>query len=181
MKPLSSLGYFNLTMLAKPACDRQIFKVIRKNKFRSIVEVGMGDGTRVEKMIRVARKFAISPSLRYTGVDSFDARATGDPLPLIKMHRKLNFQDVKTQLVPGNLASAIARIANSHVRTDLIVISSGYSESDLESSWFYMPRMLHSSSLVLVQSRENGEFKSLNRLQIEKLADNRQDQRSIAA
>ena len=89
--------------------------------------------------------------------------------------------DAKTQLVPGNLQSAIPRIANSHVRTDLIVISAGYDKAELEASWFYFPRMLHSASLVLVQNEAGQQFKLMNRLEIEKLAESQSRHRAKAA
>jgi hypothetical protein len=172
VKPLSSFGYMHLTMLSKPACDRSIYKLIRKHKFRSFIEIGMDTGSRSLNMISVAKKYGVSPNVRYTGVDLFDARAPDQAkLQLIEMHRKLKAIDAKTQLVPGDVQSAIARIANSHVRTDLIVISAGTDEALLESSWFYFPRMLHSGSVVLIQKGEGQEFKSMNRLEIEKLAE----------
>lgn len=181
VKPLSALGYLNLSMLSKPASDRALYKAIKKNKFRSIIEIGMGDGQRALNMIRTAKRFSLTPSIRYTGVDLFDARENGSPLPLIEMHRKLKTEDLKTQLVPGELASSIARIANSHVRTDMIVISAGFDEAELDSSWFFLPRMLHSTSNVFIQRDSEGQFQKMNRLQIEKLASNQTGQRSAAA
>ena len=172
----------HLTMLSKPACDRSIYRLIRKHKFRSFVEIGMEDGTRCENMIRVAKKYGVSTNVRYTGVDQFDARDAGLPkLALIDMHRKLKGTETKIQLVPGDIRPAIARIANSHVRTDLIVISAGFDDGELSSSWFYFPRMLHSGSLVLLQTVAGGEFKPMNRLEVEKLAEQGTPVRSVAA
>ena len=123
-------------------------------------------------MLKVAQKSAGSMSIRYTGIDSFDARNENQPsLPLIQIHRKLKEFEAKTQLVPGDITSAIPRIANSHVRTDLIVISAGFDPTALENSWFYFPRMLHSSSFVAVQKEAAGPFEMLNRHQIEKITE----------
>jgi hypothetical protein len=172
----------HLTMFAKPACDRAIFKLIRKNKYRSFIEIGMQDGSRCLNMIRVAKKFGMSTNLRYTGVDQFDARENQEqPLSLIEMHRRLKSSEAKIQLVPGDLQPAITRIANSHVRTDLIVISAGFDAQSLESSWFYFPRMLHSGSIVMIQKIHDGPFTCLNRLQIEKLATPRPINKPMAA
>ncbi len=74
MKPLSSLGYMHLTMFSKPVCDRSIYKLIRKHKIRSFIEIGMESGARSLNMIQVAKKYGVSPNVRYTGVDQFDAR-----------------------------------------------------------------------------------------------------------
>ena len=182
MKPLSTLGYINLSMLAKPVCDREIYKTIKKYKFRSFVEIGMANGTRSQNMIRVAKKFGVATNVRYTGVDEFDARGESqEPLSLIEMHKNLKAMDVKTQLVPGDVKSAVARIANSHVRTDLIIISAGVDVEALKASWFYFPRMLHSASIVMVQKSAGAGFRRLNRMQIEKLANKQRPATSAKA
>lgn len=182
MKSLSTMNYMYLTMFAKPVCDRMIYKLIRKNKYRSFVEIGMQDGIRSHNMIQVAQKFGVSSSIRYTGVDHFDDRSSNQTkLSLIDMHRRLKALDAKTQLVPGDLQPAISRIANSHVRTDLIVISAGFDADSLAASWFFMPRMLHSGSRVLVQRELGGNFECLNRLQVEKLAEKQSPGKSMAA
>ena len=181
MKPLSSLKYMQLTMFSTPVYDRLVYKLIKKHKFRSILEVGLESGTRSEMMIRVAEKFGASPNVRFTGVDQFDARDKGQSqLPLIDMHRRLKLHNAKTQLVPGDIQSAISRIANSHVRTDLIVIAAGFDAQALETSWFYFPRMLHAASIVLVQNEAGQEFNALGRLEVEKLAEKVKPRRAAA-
>lgn len=141
----------------------------------------MEDGERALNMLRVASKFAVTPNLRYTGVDLFEAAERAEPLKLIEMHKRLKIEGVKVQLVPGELGSAVSRIANSHVRTDLIVIGHGFDEVQLEQSWFFMPRMLHSGSVVMIQRRPEESFEVYNRLQIEKLATNSPNRQSKAA
>ncbi len=142
----------------------------------------MEDGARCEAMIRVATKYGASQNVRYTGVDQFDARVEGQKkLQLIDMHRRLKSTQAKIQLVPGDLQSAISRIANSHVRTDMIIISSGYDQAALDATWFYFPRMLHSGSLVLIQPGAGQPFQSMTRLEVEKLAEHKSPKRSLAA
>jgi len=55
---------------------------------------------------------------------------------------------------------------------------SGVSEKSLEQAWFYFPRMLQSSSIVMTQRQFNGPFETLNRLQVEKLTANRSVRRA---
>lgn len=183
MKPLSSLGYLHLNMMSKPACDREIYKLIRKNRFRSFIEIGMGDGKRAENMIRVAQKFGASTNTKLTGLDEFDGRDESlGKLSLIEMHRRLKaYGNAKTQLVPGDLKQGIAKIANSHLRTDLIVISARYQQEMQEETWFYFPRMLHAGSVVLIQRETGGSFETLNRLQIEKLSKTENSRQAVAA
>lgn len=171
MKPMSAFRFFCLTRFGKPVEDRAVYSAIRSGKFRSIIEIGLGDGSRAEKLIQVANKFAVTGTIRYTGVDLFEAREEAQSkLSYREMHKRLSNMEAKVQLVPGDLASAITRIANSHVRTDLILISAGHDAEALAESWMYFPRMLHAGSTVLIQRLSGQKFQSLSRLEIEKLA-----------
>jgi len=151
----------------KPISSFRFLKMIKQREIRSIIEVGLGDGTRCEKLIAVAQRFS-EEKVRYTGVDLFDARESSTPLKLIEMHRRLKSVDAKTQLVPGDIGSALPRIANSHLRTDLILISAGFDREQFSTVKSFLPRMLHASSLVLIQSKQEAEFKKISRLEIEK-------------
>ena len=166
MKPLSTLGYYQLTMLAKPIADRAIFQLIKKNKFQSFLDIGLGTRDRCQQILRVADKFGNKP-IRYTGIDLFDARPD-EPLKLIEMHKKLKAFDAKTQLVPGPVGPSIERIANSHLRTDLIIVSAGTQRSEMDAVMSFFPRMLHANSLVLIQSKPDQKMEQLTRLDIER-------------
>lgn len=179
MKPLSTLGYHYLTLLSKPAADRTVYQLIKKNKFQSFLEIGMGTGDRCQQILRVANKFSNKP-VRYTGIDLFDARPEGT-FKLIEMHKKLKAFEAKTQLVPGPVGPSIERIANSHMRTDMILISPGTPKSELDSVMSYFPRMLHANSLVLLQPRAGEKMKQLTRLDIERWAKQVKDANKPAA
>ena len=173
MQSISNLKYFFLSSFSKPACNRSIYRAIKKSKTASILEIGMGDATRAETIIQVAKKFSGSGAVRYTGIDNFEAA----PNPQIKLkdcHQRLNRLDVKLQLVPGEMYSSLHRIANAHTRTDLLIISAGYDLDSLNNSWFYIPRMLHATSLVFLQDATDpqGIFKMLSRLEIERMVKN---------
>jgi hypothetical protein len=171
VKPISAFKFFQLTWLNKPASDRAIYKMIKRRNVSSIVEIGMGDGSRCCNMLAVARKFNPDSKVKYTGVDLFEGRDEDQsPLKLIEMHRQLNAVDAKTQLVPGDLVSALPRIANAHARTDMVIISAGFAEEDFEATQMFLPRMLHPSSVVLIQDYEDEEFFVHSRLEIEKMA-----------
>jgi len=179
VKPLSTLGYHHLTLLSKPAADRTVYQLIKKNKFQSFLEIGMGTGQRCQQILRVADKFSNKP-VRYTGIDLFDARPEGT-FKLIEMHKKLKAFEAKTQLVPGSVGPSIERIANSHLRTDLILISPGTQKSELDSVVSFFPRMLHANSLVLLQTQEGQKMKQLTRLDVERWAKRAKDGKSGAS
>lgn len=169
MKPISGLGYFVLSAFSNPASNRIIYRTIRRSRIASIVEIGVGDAERAANMIRVAKKYSGSGSVRYTGIDLFEADLQS-PITLKECHRKLGGLDVKLQLVPGDVASGVNRIANSHLRTDLVVISGSNNTAALDDIWFLVPRMLHATSVVFLQESgdEEGYLERLGRLEIER-------------
>ncbi len=183
MKPISKLKYFQLTLFGKPACDRKVYKTVCKQRVSSIVEIGLGDGARASNLIRLAQTYSGSADVRYTGVDMFEGRNDGNALALRTAYKDLNALGAKVRLVPGELATAVPSIANAHVRTDLIVISGNYDPASIDSCWFYVPRMLHAGSTVLLQSPDSveGEFDMLTRLDVERMANRNKEQRKSAA
>lgn len=171
VKPISKLRYFQLAMFSNPACDRVLYKAIKKYKIASIVEIGLGNLVRAENMIRVATRFAGSSRVRYTGVDLFEGRPDSEPSVRFKdAHQRLKKYDVRLQLAPGEVFPALTRIANSHMRTDLIVVSAGYDSASLVETWFYIPRMLHAASLFFIQDPGDisSKFERLSRVEIER-------------
>ncbi len=171
MKPVSKLQYFSWSHFSKPTNDRIAYRTIKKNKFRSIVEVGLGEGVRCERMIRVAQKYSGSSTIRYTGIDMFDGRgASKTQLKLIEMHRQLNGMGAKAQLVPGDFGSSIQRIANSHLRTDLVVIQCDdadvFAVEAFAAGWKFLPRMLHASSQLILFFPDD-EYEVFNFLDVE--------------
>ncbi len=181
MKTLSAFGYFCLSRFSKPVADRKIYRLIRDNKVSSIIEFGLGDGARTEKMIQTAMRFILSGTVRYTGVDLFEGRPEGEtPLSLREMHRRMNKFEIKSQLVPGESESAVMRIANSHLRTDLILITAQYPLHSFDQCWYFFPRMLHAQSVVMIQSEAEGSFHAMSRLEIEKLGEKSKKNRTAA-
>lgn len=187
VKPLSFFGFLKLTRFSKPSQDRVVYQLIKKNQYQSFVEVGLGDGTRCAKMVQAAMTVSPDANLRYTGIDLFDARDESQtPIKLIDMHKQMKGLPAKTQLVPGELDAAVQRIANSHLRTDLMLISAPLDEEKLQAVVPFMPRMLHSDSVVLLQREIDGPFEQLNRLDIERMAaqtnnHDKRDQKAKAA
>ena len=75
---LSRLRRFYLLHLSKPASDRLIYREIRRQKPRKIVEIGMGTGQRAVQMIELLREFHEARNICYTAIDLFEARAVAD-------------------------------------------------------------------------------------------------------
>ena len=172
MKLISAFQYFTWSQFSKPSNDRVAYRAIKKNKFRTLVEVGLGEGTRCERMIRIAQKYSPSSTIRYTGVDLFDERDSSQKqVKLIEMHRQLNGLGAKARLVPGDFGSSIQQIANSHLRTDLVVVQCDqngdvFQHEAFANAWKFLPRMLHTSSQVMLFF-PNSEYEVFNFLDVE--------------
>jgi hypothetical protein len=80
----------------------------------------------------------------------------------------------RLRLVPGDPYSALAHAANSLLDTDLVVIRADQDPVALERAWFYLPRMLHEQSVVLVEQLgtegHEGTYRALDLQAVRQLA-----------
>ncbi len=157
MSAASLFKYLHLAYFAKPVAARPIFRTIRKIRAGHIVGIGLSDGELARKMILFARQETTRSRVRFTGIDLFELRPDSQPhLPLKQAHRILHATGARVRLVPGDPFAALARCANSLLDTDLVVIESNQLGPAMDRAWFYVPRMLHAQSLVLVEEAGTG-------------------------
>ena len=171
MSAVSSLRYLYLAYLSKPKAQRPLYRLIRRHRPRKIVEIGIGDGQRSGRLIGVAQRYARGESVQYTGIDVFEAAASRT-LSLKEAYRRLRATAANIRLEPGDPHWALARAANSLTGTDLLVISSQVDAQSLAAAWFYVPRMLHSDSVVLLEeAADDGPvLRALSQVEIAQLA-----------
>jgi len=144
---------FYLSHLSKPSGDRLIYRTIARRKVQSVLEIGIAVGQRASRMIEMARRFHPVAEVRYAGIDPFEARSAMDgPGVTLKMaHRLLHSTGAQVQLIPGDPLAALSRTANSLGQVDLMVVSSRLDPRQLARAWFYVPRLLHERSVVLLE------------------------------
>jgi hypothetical protein len=142
--------YAYLAYASRPKNTRQLYRLVKRHRVRRIVEVGVSDVLVASSLVEVAQRFAGDQKVIYSGLDWFDARPSQMPrLTLKEAHRALHATGASVRLVPGAPAASLAAVANGHQNTDLILVSSAVSADELQSAWFYVPRMLHNQSVVL--------------------------------
>jgi len=129
-----------LSYFSKPKGYRPLYRAIRKRPPTKIVELGIGTAERTLRMLELC---AAGAETNYTGIDLFEARGEG--------------AGVKVRLVPGDPFSALSRTANASAGQDLILISADQDRESLARAWFYVPRMMHPGTLVLLEETVNGE------------------------
>ncbi|MCO6458127.1 MAG: hypothetical protein J5I93_22715 [Pirellulaceae bacterium] len=169
------LSHLHLSYLSQPAGERCLYRAIRLHQVRSIVEMGVGLGTRTRRMIEAVQVSSGDRPLRYTGIDLFEARPASQPgMTLKRAHQQFRPLVHRLQLVPGDPHAALARAANSLQGTDLLVIAADQDADSLRRCWFYVPRMLHSNSLVFVErvpnNQKGGQFQLISAHEIAALS-----------
>lgn len=155
--------------------ERPVFRIVRERKVRSIVEIGVGNGVRTQRLLEAAVRNRPPAGVVYTGIDLFEARSDcSSGLSLKEVHRKLKPTKATVRLVPGDPLSALSRIANSLTDTELLIISADQFGESLDRAWFYVPRLLAASAVVLIEAVDpkTGEMslQALSRLEVEALA-----------
>ncbi len=108
-------------------------------------------------MIDVAATASGVENVTYTGIDLFESRTSSDGqgVSLKLAHRILLATGARIRLLPGDPFTALLqRAANGLTGTDLVVISADQNAAALANAWFYVPRMLHATSVVFVERVE---------------------------
>lgn len=167
------LHHLWLTHFSKPKGERVLFRSIKERPVRSILEIGVGDLSRAERLIPFAGGFLPNGELHYTAIDLFEGRpdpATG--VSLKEAHGRLKRHDAKIKVIPGDPFSALARTANSLGGTDLVLIASDVDAESMQRAWVYLPRTLHETSRVLVATAGVGgeHYRALTTAEIAALA-----------
>ena len=161
-----------LKLLSQPVQDRQVYRQIEKLQAKSVVELGVGTCQRSQRIIASQLRYHSLSEIRYTGIDLFEARQTDEQrLTLKQAHRLLAESGAKVRLIPGDPYSALARSANALTGTDLIVIDASQATAELAPTWFYIPRMLHDRSVVLLAiATDEGRFRRVAPAEVADLA-----------
>jgi hypothetical protein len=173
---VSHLRYAYFAYLSQPSHSRPLYRFIRRNKVRRILELGIGTTERAQRLIEVATDANRGVRIEYAGVDLFELRAASDfeGVSLKLAHRRLATSGAKVRLIPGDPFAALARTANSLGGTELVIISADQSSDALSQAWFYLPRVVTPSAGVFVEEPTGAagalRLRRLGRDEIDRLA-----------
>lgn len=168
------LKYLYLAYLSKPVSDRTLYRTIKRQGVTSLMEIGIADPARTLRMLDLATRLAPKATIRYSGIDLFEARKKShQPLKLKSMHKLLAPTGAKFHLLPGDPLSALSRKANDLPKADLVLVTAGTDQHSLAKAWFFLPRLLEKNSIVLVEKHGEAdqiEYDLLDRAEVERLA-----------
>jgi len=85
----------------------------------------------------------------------------GPGVTLKMAHRLLHATGARVQLIPGDPFAGLSRTANSLGKVDLLVVSGRLDPQQLAKAWFYVPRLLHEQSVVLMEKQLPGGHTSV--------------------
>jgi hypothetical protein len=150
---LHKLRLLCLCYFSKPVENRPIYRAVTRNPIRKIVELGVSDARRALRMIEISSRRLPPSEIHYVGMDPFEGRAEaeGKTTSLKTVHQQLRMTGARVQLVPGNPAESLIRLANSLGKVDLLIVPGELDSPSNARMWFFVPRMLHDRTRVFVQ------------------------------
>ncbi len=140
------------TRFSKPVSDRELVRQLIDHPIASLLEIGVGRG---ERMNRISQLVSLTPEterLRYIGVDEFEAaKDGGNHLSLKTAHQLASQLGFKASLIPGDIKSAMPRVAHKFGPSDLIVIDGGLDPQQPHTSAItpWLNRIAHDGSIIL--------------------------------
>jgi hypothetical protein len=141
-----------LTRFSKPATDRGLYRHLLVRKPARILQLGICSLDRTERLLSIAAAMTGSP-IHFVGLDRFEGRLPSEPPgPTLKQaHQRLHGLG-RTQLVPGNADTSLARLCNHLGIFDLVVIDAVTDQRHRERCWFFLQRLTNPTSLVLTET-----------------------------
>ena len=153
------------TRFSKPNSDRELVRQLIDKPIASLLEIGIGRG---ERMHRIAQLVTLTPEadrLRYIGVDEFEAAKEGPHLTLKTAHQVASQVGFKAALIPGDLKSAMPRVAHKFGASDLVVIDGGLDPVQPHASPItpWLNRIAHENSIILACAQQGQTLKLVAR------------------
>ncbi len=140
------------TRFSKPLSDRELVRQLIEHPIASLLEIGMGDGSRMDRIAQLVSLTEGTERLRYIGVDEFEAASDGGPhLTLKQAHQVAAQVGFKASLIPGDVKSAMPRVAHKFGASDLIIVDGGMDPSQPQSSHIapWLNRIAHENTIIL--------------------------------
>jgi hypothetical protein len=145
---------------SKPVSERALFKHLIAHPVRSILEIGVGDGARMQRIAKLVQLPSDVTQLRYIGIDEFESASSGRHLTLKQAHQLASQLGFKASLIPGDHSSAIPRVAHKMGACDLVIVDGGLNPQEpsvgIIGTW--LNRLAHSQSTVIASNVDGGEL-----------------------
>ncbi|QDV71239.1 hypothetical protein Poly24_49730 [Rosistilla carotiformis] len=136
---------FQATRLSKPAENRVLFRATANRKILSVLETGLEDGSRCERLLQWLKHHDSVPA-RYAAIDQFEA---GGGISLKQFHSKLAAFGIKPMPIPGTLATGLPRVAHTIGAVDLLILNQDRDSLCEPAVQNFLPRIIHPETVVI--------------------------------
>ncbi|MCC6507726.1 MAG: hypothetical protein IT423_01360 [Pirellulaceae bacterium] len=159
MSRLNWFQRFYWQKLAKPVAERELFRALLSQPISSVLEIGVGSGERMKRIVQLAQLKPDVQQLRYVGVDGFESAKDGAVhLTLKQAHQQATSLGLRANLIPGDLQSAVPRVAHKIGASDLIIVDGQFDPSSplsgVVGQWLF--HIAHDQSLILASNHTGG-------------------------
>jgi hypothetical protein len=139
-----------LTRFANPASNRDLYREFYRRKPASLFVLGVDSSTLALELAGLMHEWHPTERLRLALLDPFDARPASAPKLTV---RETNAQyaelPVRLTLHPGDPTYTLPRVANQLGTADVIVLSPSIDADAFAPSWYFLPRLMHGTSLLM--------------------------------
>jgi len=141
----------------KPRRYANLFREIRGNRCRRMLEVGTYDGRHAAQMIQTAGIFHPRDRVEYAGFDLFEL-LTDDklnkefskrPPDISTVRSRLERTGARISLYQGDTRTILPRVKDDLGQFDLIFIDGGHSEETISSDWNAVKGLMRDGTVVL--------------------------------
>lgn len=131
-------------------------KIIREQKSKRIMEIGLWDGEHALKMIKEAKRIH-GQDVEYYGFDLFEEmndnvcknEVAKHPLSLSNIKVKLEATGCKVYLFKGFTNKTLPENVNQLPKMDFIFIDGGHSLETIENDWKYSQQLMSNNTIVV--------------------------------
>ena len=146
---------------AKPVAERSLSMFVLENPIQSILEIGIGSGDRIKRILALIKQTNAAQPIRYAGVDPFES--AGDNVAHVSLknaHRMLAEFGLKAHLIPGEPVSALTRVVHTVLPSDLIIIDGRWNSDTVNQQAIekWLPRICHANSTIFAAPQSGGLF-----------------------
>ncbi len=146
------------TRFSKPVEERVLANFLVNHSIQSVLEVGVGDGSRLRRIAKLVNATNTSEPVRYIGVDEFESAKDPSHLTLKQAHQLATQLGFKASLIPGTPQAALPRVAHKFGPSDLVIVNGGIElhQPAMGTIGSWLDRLAHNRSTVIASGNSGG-------------------------
>lgn len=154
-----------------PEAERPLHAVLTGRPVRRILEIGLGDGSRADRLTSVWTNNSSALALEYLVIDPFESADDSAGLLLRNFHRRMRSRAIQARLLPGQPLPVLRQEANRIGHVDLVILSEE-AMAEFDALGFWLARLVHPATAVMAERTQNGttRFVEIPHQELERLA-----------